>query len=130
MRIHPLITMVIMSITYYKMVGMDMEFCYHANFTKWFHSKEQWNCQNGQNGKWSTELIYYSLRPESTRNFRVHANTSMEYGLEMKSYENKTIHVLYHLCIMTQINININIFGKKAKISNSKWLCSCSGVQR
>ena len=20
--------------------------------------KEKWNCQNGQNGKWSTELIY------------------------------------------------------------------------
>ena len=40
------------------MVGMDMEFCYHANFTKWFHLKEQWNCQNG---KWSIELNYPTL---------------------------------------------------------------------
>ena len=61
MRTHPLITLVIMSITYYNMVGMDMEFCYHANFTKWFHLKEQWNCQNGQNGKWSIELNYPTL---------------------------------------------------------------------
>ena len=116
MIIHPLITMVIMSITYYNMVGLDME------FWTWLH----WlSCQFVQNGFiqrlfWSTELIYYSLRPEGTWNFRVQAKSSMEYGLEMKSYENKTIHVLYHKFVYSDPNKHKHKPLKKTK-SSANW---------
>ena len=63
---------------------------YHANFTIWvewiwnfepvytgYHtnsheiiSLEKWNGQNGQNGKWSTELTYYSQRVHGISAFK------------------------------------------------------------
>ena len=42
---------------------------YHANSHE-IISLEKWNGQNGQNGKWSTELTYYSQRVHGISAFK------------------------------------------------------------
>ena len=60
------------------MVGMDWKFepvytGYHAN-SHGIISLEKWNGQNGQNGKWSTELTYYSQRVHGISAFKRRPN--------------------------------------------------------
>ena len=74
------------------MVGMDMEF-YHANSHE-IISLEKWNGQNGQNGKWSTELTYYSQRVHGISAFKGRPKQAM--GLRFKSFVNKINPLLYH----------------------------------